>query len=39
MFIDDMATNIPLTLCNELKGIMVDWAALERLFLERGLTS
>ncbi len=37
MFIDDMATNIPLTVCNELQGMMVDWVALEQLFLEKGL--
>jgi predicted mannosyl-3-phosphoglycerate phosphatase (HAD superfamily) len=39
IFIDDMAANIPLTFCNALQGIMVDWVALERLFLEKGLIS
>ncbi|WP_158561175.1 hypothetical protein [Emticicia sp. C21] len=37
MFIDDMATNMTLTFRNELQGTIVDWVALERLFLERGL--
>lgn len=37
LFIDDMAAHMPLTFCNELQGLMVDWVALEKLFLERGI--
>ncbi|RYU92881.1 hypothetical protein [Emticicia agri] len=39
VFIDDMATHMPLTFCNQLQGTMVDWVTLERLFLERGWIS
>lgn len=37
LYIDDIATNIPLKPCKMIPGNMVDWDALDTIFQENGL--